>query len=37
MSPNFFYLDKFPFPTPDIKRPWEDLADNVEEDFVIVK
>jgi len=37
MSPNFFYLDNFPFLVPDIERPWEDLDDNIEVDFRIVK
>ena len=33
MSPIFFNLEKFPFPIPDIDKPWEDLDDNMEEDF----
>jgi len=37
MSPNFFYLDNFLFPMPDIDRPWEDFDDDVEEDFKIAR
>ena len=32
----FFNLDEFPFPVPDIDRPWDDLND-IEEDFKIAR
>jgi len=37
MSPIFFNLEKLSFPVPDIERPWEDLDEDIEEDFKIVK
>jgi len=27
------FFDNFPFPVPDIDRPWEDLDDDLEEDL----